>query len=71
MRLVGASVIGLTIMPLSERFTRSTSERLLLDRQVLVDDAEAAVLRHGDGQLDSVTVSIAALRAARSAGCCA
>ena len=35
--------------------------RLFLDRQVLVDDAEAAVLRHRDRQADSVTVSIAAL----------
>ena len=26
-------------------------ERLLVDRQVLVDDAQAAVLRHGDGHL--------------------
>ena len=24
--------------------------RLFLDRQILVDDAEAAVLRHGDGE---------------------
>ena len=38
-------VTGSTIMPLSERFTLSTSFGLLLDGQVAVNDAEAALLR--------------------------
>ena len=41
--------MGSTIIPLSDRLTRSTSDALVLDRQVLVDDAEAApAVRHGN-----------------------
>ena len=46
----GRQVTGSTIMPDSERLTLSTSRGLRLDRQVLVDDAEAALLGHGDRQ---------------------
>jgi len=41
------------------RFTRLAC-RLLRDREVAVDDADAALLGHGDGRRDSVTVSMAA-----------
>ena len=46
----GESVIGSTIMPLSERLTRSTSDACSSIDEVLVDDADAALLRHRDGQ---------------------
>ena len=48
MRCSGRIVIGSTIMPDSERFTLSTSAACVGDRQVRVDDADAAVLRHAD-----------------------
>ncbi len=48
MRCSGDSVIGFTIMPLSDRFDAIDFGRLLFDRQVLVDDANAAVLGHGN-----------------------
>ena len=44
----GRQVTGSTIIPDSERLTLSTSRALVLDREVLVDDPEAALLGHGD-----------------------
>ena len=46
----GVMVTGSTIMPLSERLTLSISLGLLLDGEVAVDDADSALLGHGDGQ---------------------
>ena len=50
MRLAGESVIGFDDHPALGALDPIDLGRLLLDRQVLVDDAEAAVLGHGDGQ---------------------
>jgi hypothetical protein len=47
----GERVIGFMIIPLSERFTRSTSAGLPVDRHVLVQHADAAGAGHGDGHL--------------------
>ena len=47
----GWMVSGLTTMPDSNFLTRRTWRGLFLGRQVLVDDAHAAVLRHGDGHV--------------------
>ena len=46
----GDTVIGSRITPLSNFLTRATSRGLRLDGHVLVDDADAAFLRHGDGE---------------------
>ena len=50
MRCSGRMVTGSTIMPASLRFTLSTSAACSVDRQVLVDDAEAALLGERDRQ---------------------
>ena len=50
MRFVGESVIGLTIIPLSERFTRSTSEACSSTDRFLWMIADATLLRHRDGE---------------------
>ncbi len=42
-------VTGSTIMPLSERFTLSISPAWALDGEIAMHDADAALLRHGDG----------------------
>ena len=44
-------VIGLTTMPLSNRFTWRTCSACSSGVEVAVDDADAAGLGHGDGQL--------------------
>ena len=44
----GKMVIGSTTMPLSKRLTWRTSSACSVGRQVAVDDADAAGLRHGD-----------------------
>ncbi len=44
----GEQVTGLVIMPASERLTRSTWLGLVLDRQVAVQHADAALAGHGD-----------------------
>ena len=46
----GPIVIGSTTIPDSYFFTRRTSAAWFSGRHVLVDDAEAARLRHGDGE---------------------
>ena len=46
----GRIVTGSTIIPASERFTFVDLFGLTVDRHVLVDDAEPAVLRHRDRQ---------------------
>ena len=46
----GVTVMGSRMMPLSYFLTLATSRGLALDGHVLVDDADAAFLRHGDGQ---------------------
>src|SRR5437763_879799 len=61
MRFDGASVIGLTIMPLSERFTRSTSEACSSIDRFLWMTPRPPCWAMAIARLDSVTVSIAAL----------
>src|SRR6266566_1339460 len=61
MRLEGPSVIGLTIMPLSERFTRSTSEACSSIDRFLWMTPRPPCWAMAIARLDSVTVSIAAL----------
>ena len=48
--IVGGIVIGSLTTPLSKRLTFATSAACLRRRHVLVDDAEAALLRDGDGE---------------------
>ena len=50
MVMVGGTLIGSRITPLSNFLTRDDLARLRLDGHVLVDDADAAFLRHGDGE---------------------
>ena len=60
-RLVGESVIGLTIMPLSERFTRSTSDACSSTVRFLWMMPMPPCWAIAIASRDSVTVSIAAL----------
>ena len=46
----GEMVTGSTIMPLSERFTRSTSSTWRSMGMIAVNDADATLARDGDGQ---------------------
>ncbi len=46
----GDTVIGSAMTPLSNFLTCADFARLRVDRHVLVDDAHAAFLRHGDGE---------------------
>ena len=46
----GKMVIGSTTMPLSKRLTLRTSSACCSGVEVAVDDADAAGLRHGDGE---------------------
>ena len=55
----GSMVTGLTTMPDSNFLTWRTCSACSSRLEVAVDDADAAGLRHGDGQLASVTVSMA------------
>ena len=61
MRLVGESVIGLTIIPLSERFTRSTSDACSSIDRFLWMTPMPPCCAIAIASRDSVTVSIAAL----------
>ena len=61
MRLVGESVIGLTIMPLSDRLTRSTSEACSSTDRFLWMMPMPPCCAIAIASRDSVTVSIAAL----------
>ena len=61
MRLVGESVIGLTIIPLSDRFTRSTSDACSSTVRFLWMTPMPPCCAIAMASLDSVTVSIAAL----------
>ena len=61
MRLVGESVIGSTIMPLSDRFTRSTSDACSLMVRFLWMTPSPPCCAIAIASRDSVTVSIAAL----------
>ena len=60
-RLVGESVIGLTIMPLSERLTRSTSDACSSTDRFLWMMPMPPCCAIAIASRDSVTVSIAAL----------
>ena len=60
-RLVGESVIGLTIIPLSERLTRSTSEACSSMDRFLWMMPMPPCCAIAMASRDSVTVSIAAL----------
>ena len=61
MRWVGESVIGSTIMPLSDRFTRSTSEACSSIDRFLWMTPRPPCCAIAIASRDSVTVSIAAL----------
>ena len=61
MRWVGESVIGLTIMPLSDRFTRSTSDACSSIDRFLWMTPRPPCCAIAIASRDSVTVSIAAL----------
>ena len=61
-RLDGESVIGLTIMPLSDRFTRSTSDACSSIDRFLWMTPMPPCCAIAIASRDSVTVSIAALR---------
>ena len=61
MRWVGESVIGSTIMPLSDRFTRSTSEACSSIDRFLWMTPRPPCCAIAIARRDSVTVSIAAL----------
>ena len=61
MRLVGESVIGSTIIPLSDRFTRSTSDACSSIDRFLWMTPMPPCCAIAMARRDSVTVSIAAL----------
>src|SRR5882672_7238685 len=61
MRLVGESVIGSTIMPLSDRFTRSTSDACSSTDRFLWMTPSPPCCAIAIARRDSVTVSMAAL----------
>ena len=61
MRCSGDSVIGLTIMPLSDRFTRSTSDACSSIERFLWMTPMPPCCAIAIASPDSVTVSIAAL----------
>ena len=61
MRLIGESVIGFTIMPLSERFTRSTSDACSSIDRFLWMMPRPPCCAIAIARRDSVTVSMAAL----------